>query len=182
MGTTKRALKAKRPKRVDRRKTTSTRITPETRAYLEEGAAQSGRSLSQEIELRLERSFVAGTEAVRGVYTSFGDMRTFIIMRMLASAISAIEAKVGSKWTEDPEAFEQVEIACLALLKVFGPKGSVDLTEKTAAIIMEKTEGKYIGAEVATAIFTGWLEQMQSPNALLRHKEAEQALAEADGD
>jgi len=39
------------------RKTTSTRITPEVRARLDEAAASSGRSLAQEIEIRLEQSF-----------------------------------------------------------------------------------------------------------------------------
>lgn len=44
---------------MDKRKTTSTRIAPELRARLDECVAQSGRSLSQEIESRLERSFGA---------------------------------------------------------------------------------------------------------------------------
>ncbi len=41
---------------VDKRKTITTRITESTRRHLEQGAAESDRSLSQEIELRLERS------------------------------------------------------------------------------------------------------------------------------
>ena len=41
----------------DRRKTFTTRITAETRAQLDAAAAHSGRSLSQEIELRLVLSF-----------------------------------------------------------------------------------------------------------------------------
>ena len=45
-------------KRVDKRKTVSTRMTPETRAKLDAASEQSGRSLAQEIELRLERSFL----------------------------------------------------------------------------------------------------------------------------
>lgn len=44
-------------KKQDRRKTFTTRITAKTRALLEQAAAESGRSLSQEIELRLEKSF-----------------------------------------------------------------------------------------------------------------------------
>lgn len=36
----------------------SVRITPELRAKLEEAASQSGRSLSSEIERRLELSFI----------------------------------------------------------------------------------------------------------------------------
>ncbi len=40
-----------------KRKTLSTRITPELRDKLEAASKASGRSLSQEIELRLDRSF-----------------------------------------------------------------------------------------------------------------------------
>ncbi len=42
---------------IDKRKTMSTRLTSKTRAQLDAAAAQSGRSLSQEIELRLVLSF-----------------------------------------------------------------------------------------------------------------------------
>jgi predicted DNA-binding protein len=48
------------------RKTTSTRITPEVRAQLDEAAASSGRSLAQEIEIRLERS-LAETRRLRDI-------------------------------------------------------------------------------------------------------------------
>ena len=41
-----------------KRKTLSTRITAETRKRLDMAAEASGRSLSQEIELRLEQSFL----------------------------------------------------------------------------------------------------------------------------
>lgn len=42
----------------DKRKTLTTRITEDTRARLDAAAQQTGRSLSQEIELRLEKSFL----------------------------------------------------------------------------------------------------------------------------
>ncbi len=82
MATRKKTPKAKPAKRVDRRKTTSTRITPETRAKLEATAAQSGRSLAQEIEFRLEQSFeedeAFGGRQLRALFTLFGGAAVLI--------------------------------------------------------------------------------------------------------
>ena len=47
-----------------KRKVLSTRITAETRTNLEVAAYLSGRSLSQEIEMRLERTFIEDRERV----------------------------------------------------------------------------------------------------------------------
>ncbi len=147
MGTTKRALKAKRPKRVDRRKTTSTRITPEARARLEEGATQSGRSLAQEIEARLNWSFAEekkqaeiSDEAVRGFYASFGKLETFLVARLLANAIHTIEVVTGKNWMDDPEAHKQTQEACKTILEAFRPpdgKGPIGVD-----IVFEGTGGK----------------------------------------
>ncbi len=164
MATTKRALKAKRPKRVDRRKTTSTRITPETRARLEEGAAQSGRSLAQEIEFRLERSFAEeksqaeiSDEAVRGFYAPFGKLETFLVARLLANAIHTIEAVTGKNWMDDPEAHRQTQEACKTILDSFRPpdgKGPIGID-----LIFEGTVGK----DAAIKAIKSEFEQMAHP-------------------
>ena len=85
----------------DRRKTTSTRITPETRARLEEGAAQSGRSLAQEIEFRLERGFMAD----EGRYSEFRDEETYRFCQLMALTADAITASWGKKWKDDTSWF-----------------------------------------------------------------------------
>lgn len=73
--------------RGDRRKTTSTRITPETRAQLEEAAAQTGRSLAQEIEFRLEKSFL--TDDAR--FAQFGGKEKFTLCRLFAVCADQLE-------------------------------------------------------------------------------------------
>src|SRR5262245_23312551 len=50
----------------------SLRITPETKARLEKAANRSGRSLSQEAELRIEQSFQK--EAVSDAFTAVVDV------------------------------------------------------------------------------------------------------------
>ncbi len=147
MGTTKRALRAKRPKRVDRRKTTSTRITPELRAKLDAAAEQSKRSLAQEVEFRLEQSFAEeksqaefSDAAVRAVYAPFGKLETFLVARLLANAIHTIEAVSGKNWMDDPEAHRQTQEACKTILDSFRPsdgKGPIGID-----LMYEGTVGK----------------------------------------
>ena len=120
MPATKRAPKAKPPKRVDRRKTTSTRITSETRAQLEEAAAQSGRSLAQEIEFRLEQSFRKDDEELE----VWGGRAARAAWRACAAAAKALATKSNQDWLKDPETFQQVQSATAALLDMFGPKGA----------------------------------------------------------
>ena len=113
MGTTIRAPKAKPAKRVDRRKTTSTRITPETRGRLEEAAAESGRSLAQEIEFRLERSF-EGDEALGG--------RQFrALFGLFGNAAALIEQQTGKAYFEDYYTYVAVRAAWQRLIAGFDP-------------------------------------------------------------
>jgi hypothetical protein len=69
----------------DKRRTLSTRITEETRAKLDGAAANFGRSLSQEIEFRLDQSFKIEEE--------FGDPDTQRFLRLLAAV------RPHSEWT-----------------------------------------------------------------------------------
>ena len=113
MATTKRASKAKPPKRVDRRKTTSTRITPELRAQLEESVAQSGRSLAQEIEVRLEQAFLMDRE----IETVFGDRATYRLMGILASTKKHIEEKTRQEGLTNDETRSAILACWTPLLK-----------------------------------------------------------------
>jgi hypothetical protein len=79
----------------DKRKTLTTRITEETRAMLEAGAAASGRSLSQEIELQLERA-LAGEK-------DLGGPRIAALLRSLVNTICLSGAGgTSDQWLDDP--------------------------------------------------------------------------------
>ena len=119
MAATKRAPKAKPPKRVDRRKTTSTRITPETRAQLEEAAAQSGRSLAQEMEFRLEQSFRRDDEDLE----AWGRRGAKSAWRACAGLANTLAARGEQDWLTDPETFQHVQRATAAILYMVGPEG-----------------------------------------------------------
>ena len=114
MATTKRAPKAKPAKRVDRRKTTSTRITPETRGQIEEAAAQSGRSLAQEIEFRLEWTLQQEADS--------GGRQLHGLLRLLTGAAEIIEARTGKSASDDWETGIAVGHAWKRLIHDWLPK------------------------------------------------------------
>jgi len=113
MGTTKSTLKAKRPKRVDRRKTTSTRITPELRAKIDAAAEQSERSLAQEVEFRLEQSFA--------VDEGFGGRQFSALFRLFGNAASLIEQRTEKSYFEDLGTCRAVQVAWKRLMGGFSP-------------------------------------------------------------
>ena len=143
---------------VDRRKTTSTRITAETRARLEEAAADSGRSLAQEIEFRLAWSFAKEKSqaeisdgAVGGFYASFGNLETFLVARVLANAIQTIEAVTGKNWMDDPEVHRQTQVACIKILDAFRPPvGARSISTDLIFEGLVAAESSTVGTDAAT--------------------------------
>ena len=100
------------------------RPTPEIRAKLEAAAERNNRSLSQEIESRLEKSFT--TEEVQEA--TFGGKHIHALMRLLSATVTLAEAETGRKWSEDRATFEAAKLSMDGLLKYFAPSGPrVDL-------------------------------------------------------
>ncbi len=113
---------------VDKRKTLTTRITNKTRENLDAAAKATDRSLSQEIEFRLERSFLQdeADERIRetvlkDIYDSFGKKKTFRIMRLLASMVQIVEQTTGKSWLEDPETNIWVNEMISEAINRYGP-------------------------------------------------------------
>ena len=110
---------------VDKRKTLTTRITEETRTRLEKAAAATDRSLSQEIEFRLERSFLDEDARNR----EMGGKELQALFRLLGAAAEMIEARTGKKWSEDWDTGTAVMIAWQRLIAETMPKIPNDITE-----------------------------------------------------
>ena len=85
----------------------TTRIRAELRGRLDREASRVGRSLSEEIEFRLELS--VRDQDVLSV--DYGGPHNVRLMRVIASAIAAIEARKGARWTEDPQVLQDVHAA-----------------------------------------------------------------------
>ncbi len=129
------------------------RPTPTIRAKLEEAARANGRSMSHEVEARLERSFV-----------EFGKEETFLVARLLANTIHTIEAVTGKNWMDDPEAHRQTQEACKTILDSFRPpdgKGPIGID-----LIFEGTVGK----DAAIKAIKSEFEQMAHPAKFFRMK------------
>ncbi len=101
----------------------STRIRPDTRQALAMAAKGSGRSLSQEIEHRLRRSFDDDHLAKE----TFGSRRNRALMKILALSMqTAFNPKnPEADWMDDPILYEKVHRAINRILDGYRPSGPI---------------------------------------------------------
>jgi len=76
------------------------RTTKELRDKIEEAATASGRSLVQEVEVRLEKSFQEDD--------AYGGPHLSRVFRLLADYKALIEAKAGVRWTESDRVRDEI--------------------------------------------------------------------------
>ncbi|CAN7732594.1 hypothetical protein [Mesorhizobium sp. LjNodule214] len=102
----------------------STRIRGDTRAHLVAAAKASGRSLSQEIEHRLRRTFIDDAR----IEDAFGGRRNYLLMRMVALAAESAFRFTGreSNWLDEPVAFDAAFKMIQEILTAIRPVGSTD--------------------------------------------------------
>ena len=103
----------------DKRKTLTTRITAKLRKQLEQAAEKSGRSLSQEIEFRLEQSF----HDREALYREFGGESSYNLMRWLALTFWVAEQVTKKPWSEDEETY----LIGLEAIKTIRTKGPLEV-------------------------------------------------------
>jgi hypothetical protein len=105
----------KPPKRDIKRSPLNMRTTQELRDQLDTAAAESGRSLAQEVEYRLELSFLREREI-------YGNPATEALVKSLVMAIRYVESTTGKRWTDDmetaTEAFAAAHSVMMALAVV----------------------------------------------------------------
>jgi hypothetical protein len=115
------------PKGEGKRFALGLRVTEERRRALDEAAAQSGRSISQEIELRLEESFRDESK--------FGGREMLGLFQMMAGAATMVEERLGGRsWSTDWEAFQAVREAWRQIIDKVGPDVPVEWQERFAAL------------------------------------------------
>jgi len=103
------------PKEEGKRFALALRVTGPMRRALEEAANSSGRSISQEIELRLEQTF--SNEKVFGGDAMLG------LLQMLAGAAAMVEARQGGKrWTSDWDTYQAVRRAWETIIQSLTPR------------------------------------------------------------
>ncbi|HML93253.1 TraY domain-containing protein [Methyloceanibacter sp.] len=102
------------------------RVTPEMKSRIEQAAATSGRSQSQEAEFRLERSLEQEGSLPELLELTFGRQLAGILMfvgaAMKTEGQHAAKYPFGEQWLSEPRAFEQaVKTANELLLRMAPP-------------------------------------------------------------
>ena len=109
----------------------STRMQVDTRARLAAAAKAGKRSLSQEVEYRLRRTFIEDDTDAR----NFGSEQTGAVVRLLGATIAAAIAKIsargkgGHDWLAEPWAFDDVKDAIDHMLLWLRPGGESGMRE-----------------------------------------------------
>jgi hypothetical protein len=134
----------------------STRIRPDLRKSLERAAKTSGRSLSQEVEHRLRRSFVEDDK----IADAFGDRRTYRLMRLMSDAIHLSQKHENDEnWLDDPYRFQVALAAMRSVVEAIEPSapslGEVD------DVNMEMATGA-VGAAIAAQLWLGVVQAKHS--------------------
>ncbi len=135
----------------DKRKTLTTRITNKTRENLDAAAKATDRSLSQEIEFRLERSFLQdeADERVREttlevIYDSFGGEKTFRVMSLLASMVQVVEQRTGKSYFEDPDTNIKANNMISEAINRYGPAKTDEVPSAFEAIDRKKAAREWL--------------------------------------
>lgn len=123
------------PKDAPERITVQARTTARTRERLEQAAKKSGRSLSQELEFRLDQSLdiddiVAATvqRSEFNIVEAMGGPQTYSLICDIRDVIAAVETGLGGPWHQKPEgkaAIYKVLEAVLPTLIRFDRSGSM---------------------------------------------------------
>ncbi len=109
--------------------TLSTRLRADTRARLVAAATASGRSVSQEVEFRLRRSFDDDEKVMEG----YGSRRNRAFMKMIALSTEGVfnHENLDAEWLDDPKAYDLAVRRINMLLEAYrpGPASELDALE-----------------------------------------------------
>lgn len=97
-----------------KRSAVAVRTTPAIKSRLSAAAAAAGRSLTQEIEARLIRSFEDEDRA--------GGPHNAALLRMIGSVIEIAEQRSAARWTEDVRAWSAVKAALALVVEANQPE------------------------------------------------------------
>ena len=130
-----------RPRTVGERVPLGLRVSTELKTKLDGAAKASGRSQSQEAELRLEQSLKSEEALYKTLDLAYGHELTAIILAVArALHLTGTRAvfvgdmtKVDAKdWMLDPYAFDQAARAANVTLEAFRPRGKVEVPHEMA--------------------------------------------------
>lgn len=110
-----------RPRKPDgekRRNNVTIRMRDDVKRRMEEGAYSEGRSLSEEVEARIEGSLSREDDLVE----RFGGIGQYRWMLLLAATLQMVEKSTGEKWDEDAHTNALARGAIEECVDRFSPK------------------------------------------------------------
>ena len=125
-----------RPRTVGERVPLGLRVTPELKAKLDSAAKDSGRSQSQEVELRLEQSLRSEGALYEALDLAYGRELTAVVLTLARALhftgtrtafVSKFTEEGIEKWMSNPYAFDQAISAANVVLEAFRPEGKVEV-------------------------------------------------------
>lgn len=130
------APKRGRPREFGERLPLGLRVTKELKRKLREISHESGRSLSQEAEFRLEQTFKSSSTLFEALDLAYGRHTTGLLLALgLAMQTTGTRGLMLSQWKfdgsedwiTDPYAFDQAVRAVNTILEAFRPPGSTKI-------------------------------------------------------
>jgi hypothetical protein len=121
-----------KPAKKGEKTTLSLRVTPSLKERLDSAGDLSGRNLSQEAEIRLERSFHEQDLLISALDLAFGTETTALLLIFGEAIRSATTTarfsttfalEVATEWTSDPYAYGEAAKAIAAVLDALRPEG-----------------------------------------------------------
>jgi hypothetical protein len=135
------------------------RTTKEVREKLEAAASESGRSLAQEVEFRVQQSL--RDDEVRA--EAFGGAHNYALMRLISAAIAAVETSRGAKWTEDPHVFREAQAISVRVFEMYAHVVGKGLLKPSHP----RQEGLFRLDLLAAAIVSSEIKPGQKPEEIL---------------
>jgi hypothetical protein len=131
-----------------KRGTFATRLRPQLKARLEKAALENGRSLSEEIEVRLEESERYAEELHRAQQQSAAAMRQGFLLGCESSALAAFMGasleRIAGGLASDPRAAVPLDLA---------PAYAARDRVSQALAAVEKTRGQAVRRRIANAVY-----------------------------
>lgn len=147
-----------------KRSSFNTRLRTEVKERLSVEASEFGRSLSEEIERRLERSFEAekrvediAAAAIQGCYDAFGGKGRYHIFQMIAGVVADVEEATEGHWLADRYTFDEAKSAILSVIDGIGPKAPA---QSPGSALRQYAAGKPAPSEIGKDIAKRHLEMI----------------------
>ena len=150
-----------------RRNNVTIRFRDQTKQMLQESAAKNGRSLSEEIEARIERSS-ADDDYFRRMREELGGAEAYALLMIIGRVMHRVgptaammDKKDPRTWSSNPFAYDQVVKGVMTVLDAMRPPGEV----KTPPTFTTKTFAEF--ANPGTSLATSDLIAITNPDGAL---------------